>query len=287
MAPPDGVLDRRWRTLCDEFGFLLGVDEVKCGYGRVGHDVRRRAVGRASRPDGARQGDGRRRDADRRRPGDRAGDGVRRPVDRVDVVVVPGVVRRGARDARGVPRGAGARERPRAGGGRARGARGDRRRRRGVGDVRAVGCFQAIELVRDRATKERDADAAGAAGARHRRAGDPRRREHDVAQHPALAGARARPAARRVRRDRRGPRRRRRDDGDARSVQRVRRGSRPSGGSGMEPGRRPGLGRWRARRALSDHARRRRRGGRDVGRVDARARGGRCRPGLRVRRRPR
>ena len=68
----------------------------------------------------------------------------------------PAVVRGGAGDPDDLPRGAGARERARPGGGGRRGRSagswpGTAHRRRA-----AVGCFMAVEFVKDRVTKERD-----------------------------------------------------------------------------------------------------------------------------------
>ena len=84
-------------------------------------------------------------------------DGLRRRLDGLDVVVAAGRVRRGARDARRVrapspcSRTCVALE---AAGREALGAL--RERYEAIGDVRAVGCFMAVEFVRDRTTKERD-----------------------------------------------------------------------------------------------------------------------------------
>ena len=64
VVPPPGfwaALD----ALCRELDWLLCLDEVKTGFGRTGTDVRRRAVGAGTRPHVSRQGDGRRRHADR------------------------------------------------------------------------------------------------------------------------------------------------------------------------------------------------------------------------------
>ena len=80
-----------------------------------GSPVRRRTMGRAARPDGAGQGDGRRRDADRRRARHGARDGLRRRLHGIDVVVAAGGVRRRARDAPHLPRRADPGARARAG----------------------------------------------------------------------------------------------------------------------------------------------------------------------------
>ena len=120
-----------------------------------------------------RQGDGRRRDADRRRARDRAGRWrLRRRLHRQHLVVAARRLRGGAGDARRVRARAGARERA---GARARSARGAsaswRSASRRIGDVRAVGCFLAIEFVRDPRDKERDPELQDAVAAEALRRG--------------------------------------------------------------------------------------------------------------------
>jgi len=157
VAPPDGF----WTALaglCDEFGFLLGVDEVKCGYGRSGTmfaverwDVRPdlmalgKAMGGGVMPIGAVLGTERAMGFDDLSTGSTWSWfpascaaaletlAVFRDEPVLENVRALEAVGRGSLDAI---------------------AAADE----GVGEVRAVGCFQAIELVRDRATKERDAD---------------------------------------------------------------------------------------------------------------------------------
>ena len=121
-----------------------------------GTPVRRRTVGRATRPDGAGQGDGRRRDPDRRRARYRAGDGLRRRVHRIDVVVAAGGVRGRAGDVR-IFRDEPILEHVRELDAVARRALAPLQERYAcIGDVRVTGCFIAIEFVKDRVTKERD-----------------------------------------------------------------------------------------------------------------------------------
>ena len=134
VAPPETF----WPALadlCREFDFLLCADEVKTGFGRAGtmFAVERfgvepdlmalgKSMGGGVMPIGALLGTER-------------VDGLRRRVDRLDVVVAAGGVRGGAGDARRVRAGADPRERDGLGSGGPRGAprahgslRGDRRR---------------------------------------------------------------------------------------------------------------------------------------------------------------
>ena len=69
-----------------------------------------------------------------------------------------------------------------------------------IGDVRAVGCFLAIEFVRDRETRERATGAPGRGRRRDVPARRDRRLEHHLAQPPAVAGDAGRGARARVRR---------------------------------------------------------------------------------------
>ena len=70
-----------------------------------------------------------------------------------------------------------------------------------IGDVRAVGCFMAIEFVADRETKERAPELQDAVAAEACRRGAARRLEHHLAQRPALAGDAAADALERALRD--------------------------------------------------------------------------------------
>ena len=190
IAPPDAF----WPALaelCEEHGWLLCADEVKTGFGRSGRMFAARALGRRAGPDLPRQGDGRRRDADRRRARDRSARWAASTTcstgstwswlpgscaaalatldafEREDVLA--NVARARARPA---PSGSG-RDRASAS--------------RPVGDVRAVGCFLAIEFVRDRADQGARPRAPGRG-----RGGDAaprrdRRLEHDLAQPAAVA----------------------------------------------------------------------------------------------------
>ncbi len=57
-----------------------------------------------------------------------------------------------------------------------------------IGDVRAIGCFMAIEFVTDRETKERDPELQDAVAAEALRPGAARRFEHHLAERAAVAG---------------------------------------------------------------------------------------------------
>ncbi|HYJ60071.1 MAG TPA: aminotransferase class III-fold pyridoxal phosphate-dependent enzyme [Actinomycetota bacterium] len=157
VAPPDAF----WTglgALCEEFGFLLGVDEVKCGFGRAGTmfaverwDVRPdlmalgKAMGGGVMPIGAVLGTERAMGFDDLSTGSTWSWFPASCAAALETLAVfrEEPVLENVRALETV--------------GRAAledlAARDD-----GVGDVRAVGCFQAIELVRDRASKERDAD---------------------------------------------------------------------------------------------------------------------------------
>ena len=111
-----------------------GEDRVRPG----GHDVRGRAFRRRARPDGARQVDGRGRDADRRAARHRGLDGLRRRLHGLDVVVAARRLCGGPRDPRRVRARARARQRhgpgsrgARRAAGIGRALRGDRRCARG------------------------------------------------------------------------------------------------------------------------------------------------------------
>ena len=157
VAPPDSF----WPALvelCREHGWLLCADEVKSGMGRAGRAVRGRALGRRARPDLPRQGARRRGDADRRAARLRARAGrLRRRAHRQHLGLAARLVRRGARDAGDLRARAGARERARARSASApRGSASCATASSAIGDVRAVGCFMAIEFV----ARPRDQGAA-------------------------------------------------------------------------------------------------------------------------------
>ena len=207
VAPPDSF----WPALtelCREHGWLLCADEVKTRDGPLGAPVRGRALGRRARPDVPRQGARRRGDADRRPARVR---GARSAASTTCRPAAPGPgCRRRARppwrrstSTRDEPVLENVRELERLAAGRL----GELRERFDrIGDVRAVGCFQAIEFVRDRETAERDPelqDAVAAELSAPRGAG--RLLDH-LAQHPAVAGDAAGAARPRLRPRRRGDR---------------------------------------------------------------------------------
>ena len=76
-----------------------------------------------------------------------------------------------------------------------------------IGDVRAVGCFMAIEFVKDRETKERDLELQERVGVGVRAARAAARSVDDVAQHPAVAHDAGRRHGHGARHPRRGDRR--------------------------------------------------------------------------------
>jgi 4-aminobutyrate aminotransferase-like enzyme len=157
VAPSD-VFWTALRALCDEHGFLLGVDEVKCGYGRAGTmfaverwDVRPdlmalgKAMGGGVMPIGAVLGTEAAMGFDDVSTGSTwswfpascAAALETLAIFREEAVLenVRALEAVGAEELGGLM------------------ARFD-----AIGDVRSVGCFQAIELVSDRVTKERDTD---------------------------------------------------------------------------------------------------------------------------------
>ena len=157
FTPPDGYF-QRVREICDEYDVLMISDEVICAWGRLGEwfgcqrygyqpDIITTAKGLTS----AYCADGR---GDRVRPGRRAVPGRHQQLHaRVHVRRPPGV----GSDRDGEPRRDGERGHPR-----------ERPRHEGeframldslrdlpiVGDVRGAGFFHAIELVKDKETKE-------------------------------------------------------------------------------------------------------------------------------------
>ena len=160
VAPPDAFWTAL-RALCDEYGVLLGVDEVKCGYGRTGtmFAVERwgiapdlmalgKAMGGGVMPIGAVLGTEAAMDFDDVSTGSTwswfpascAAALETLAIFREEPVLenVRALQDAGAEDLAALA------------------ARFD-----AIGDVRSVGCFQAIELVRDRVTKERDSDLQG------------------------------------------------------------------------------------------------------------------------------
>ena len=200
-------------ALCEEFGWLLCLDEVKTGFGRTGTlfaaerwDLQPdlmclgKAMGGGVMPIGALLGS------------ERALGGFDGPLDRQHVVVAAGLLRRRAGDARRVRRRRRAGERAGAGRRRARGARraaGALRPRR----RRARG--RRLHRARARRRPGHPRARAGAAGGARLRVPGPRRPvrlEHDVPERPAVAGDGARrPPAR----PRAGRRRRRGGHGGA------------------------------------------------------------------------
>ena len=155
VAPPDAF----WVALvdlCEEFGFLLAADEVKCGYGRSGSmfAVERwgvrpdlialgKAMGGGVMPIGAVLGTDRAMDFDDLSTGSTWSWFPASCAAALETLAV-------------------FREEPVLENVRALEAAGRQElhaladRFDAVGDVRSVGCFQAIELVKDRSTKERD-----------------------------------------------------------------------------------------------------------------------------------
>jgi 4-aminobutyrate aminotransferase-like enzyme len=157
VAPPETFWSAL-RDLCDEHGFLLAVDEVKCGYGRAGtmFAVERwgvrpdlialgKAMGGGVMPIGAVLG-------------------TEAAMDFDDVSTGSTWSWFPAACAAALETLAIFREEPVLENVRALEAVGREEldvlaaRFGSVGDGRSVGCFQALELVRDRATKERDPD---------------------------------------------------------------------------------------------------------------------------------
>jgi 4-aminobutyrate aminotransferase-like enzyme len=157
VAPP-GAFWTALADLCEEFGFLLAVDEVKCGYGRTGtmFAVERwgvrpdlialgKAMGGGVMPIGAVLGTERAMDFDDVSSGSTWSWFPASCAAAIETLAI-------------------FREEPVLENVRALGAAGHDELTRladrfpPVGDVRSIGCFQAIELVTDRVTKERDAE---------------------------------------------------------------------------------------------------------------------------------
>ncbi|MEX0983498.1 MAG: aminotransferase class III-fold pyridoxal phosphate-dependent enzyme, partial [Actinomycetota bacterium] len=160
VAPPDAFWTAL-RALCDEYGFLLGVDEVKCGYGRTGtmFAVERwgiepdlmalgKAMGGGVMPIGAVLGTEAAMDFDDVSTGSTWSWFPASCAAALETLAIfrEEPVLENVRALQDV----GAEELA------ALAARFD-----AIGDVRSVGCFQAIELVTDRVTRERDTDLQG------------------------------------------------------------------------------------------------------------------------------
>ena len=178
--------------------------------------VRGRALGRRARPHVPRQGARRRRDADRCRcwgpSACSAASTTCRPA--APGPGSPAPARRRWRRSTSTPPSRCSRTSPRSRS-LATGRLGELRERfERIGDVRAVGCFQAIEFVRDRETAELDCRAPARGRGRDAAPRRARRLLDHLDQHPAVAdhaGSGARPGLR----DRRGL-----DRGGARGVRR-------------------------------------------------------------------
>jgi len=155
VAPPDAFWPAL-RQLCDDFGFLLAADEVKTGFGRTGHmfAVERwgvqpdlmalgKSMGGGVMPIGAVLGTEAAMDFDDVSTGSTwswlpaACAAALATLDVFEREPVLENVR--ALERAGIE-----------------GLRDLQARYPSIGDVRAVGCFQALEFVRDRTTKERD-----------------------------------------------------------------------------------------------------------------------------------
>jgi len=155
VAPPDAFWTAL-RALCDEYGFLLAVDEVKCGYGRAGTmfaverwDVRPdlmalgKAMGGGVMPIGAVLGTEAAMGFDDISTGSTWSWFPASCAAALETLAIfreePVLENVRALEAVGADALAGLMDRFAA-----------------IGDVRSVGCFQAIEPVKDRASKERD-----------------------------------------------------------------------------------------------------------------------------------
>jgi 4-aminobutyrate aminotransferase-like enzyme len=157
VAPPEAFWTAL-RELCDEFGFLLAVDEVKTGFGRTGHmfAVQRwgvepdlmalgKSMGGGVMPIGAVLGTDTAMDFDDVSTGSTWSwlpAACAAALETLDVFEREPVLENVRElEAAAID-----------------GLRAFLGRYQAVGDVRAIGCFQAIEFVRDRTTKERDLD---------------------------------------------------------------------------------------------------------------------------------
>jgi 4-aminobutyrate aminotransferase-like enzyme len=157
VAPPEAFWTAL-RELCDEFGFLLAVDEVKTGFGRTGHmfAVQRwgvepdlmalgKSMGGGVMPIGAVLGTDAAMDFDDVSTGSTWSwlpAACAAALETLDVFEREPVLENVRElEAAAID-----------------GLRAFLGRYQAVGDVRAIGCFQAIEFVRDRTTKERDLD---------------------------------------------------------------------------------------------------------------------------------
>jgi 4-aminobutyrate aminotransferase-like enzyme len=155
VAPPDAFWPAL-RELCDAFGFLLAVDEVKTGFGRTGHmfAVERwgvepdlmalgKSMGGGVMPIGAVLGTEAAMDFDDVSTGSTWSwlpAACAASLATLDVFEREPVLE----NVRALETAA------------IEGLRGLMDRYAVIGDVRSIGCFQAIEFVRDRTTKERD-----------------------------------------------------------------------------------------------------------------------------------
>jgi 4-aminobutyrate aminotransferase-like enzyme len=157
VAPPD-VFWRALRDLCDEFGFLLAVDEVKTGFGRTGHmfAVQRwgvepdlmalgKSMGGGVMPIGAVLGTEAAMDFDDVSTGSTWSwlpAACAAAIATLDVFEREPVLENvRALEAAGLD-----------------GLRELESKYPAIGDVRAIGCFMALEFVKDRQTKDRDLD---------------------------------------------------------------------------------------------------------------------------------
>ena len=182
VAPPDSF----WPALVELCARARLAAVRRRGQDRdraLGRAVRGRALGGRARPDVPRQGARRRRDADRRAARLRArARRLRRRPHRQHLGLAARLVRRGARDARRSSSASRCSRTCASWSASARRASAELRDRfEEIGDVRAVGCFMAIEFVADRETQ----------GARPRASGRGRR------PRPAAAGCWPTPAPRR------------------------------------------------------------------------------------------